>query len=144
MEEQAKVLKHSLATLITTGLIAGAVAAVINIVYMYIYESMGSFDSTYINVYRVALASLIPCIFSGILLFIIYRLVKENAFKVFVGAVAFLTLVSLALPYSIKVSEVAAQNSGIMALTIPMHLVVGLVTILSFIIANKRKSKRIN
>lgn len=137
MEEQARELKHSLAKLITTGLIAGAIAAVINIIYMYIYESMGSFDSDYINVYRVALASLIPCIFSGVLLFMIYRLAKENAFKIFVGVVILLTIVSFVMPFTVKVTEMAAQNSGLIALTIPMHIVVGLVTIISFTSINK-------
>ncbi|MFB1021858.1 MAG: hypothetical protein QMC40_03760, partial [Vicingaceae bacterium] len=65
---------NRLSTLLTTGLLSGVIAALLNIIYMYLHESLTSFSiPEVINIGSVAIASLIPGIISGIFYFILRR-----------------------------------------------------------------------
>ena len=61
-----------LAKLLTTGLISGIIAAILNIIYMNIHETVTSFSiPEVVNLGSISLASIIPGIFSGLYYFML-------------------------------------------------------------------------
>jgi hypothetical protein len=89
--------KHNdrLATLLTTGLISGVFAALLNLIYMYLHESATSFSiPEIINIGSVTMASLIPGIMSGIYYFMLRRVMKDkNALITFLGTLFIFSLI---------------------------------------------------
>jgi hypothetical protein len=137
MEAKADQLKHSLSQSITTGLFAGIIAAAFNLIYFYIYETLTDFSEPLITVYRIALGSLIPAIFAGILFFIIARLVKKNAFKVYTIFIILGTLISLTGPYAVSLSATIEDPTALYIMTFPMHIIVGAVVLILMGIKHK-------
>ena len=129
MKTEAKFLKNTLSDNITTGLIAGIVAALVNVVYFFAYNQFSGFHEPLINIYMVMLASLIPGIFSGILYFIMDRYIQKDTMKGFSFVVILTTLLSLVAPYAVSTTESVNSAEGLFLLTIPMHLIVGLTII---------------
>jgi len=129
MKTDAKYLKNSLSDNITTGLIAGIIAALVNVVYFFAYNQFSNYTEPFINIYMVILASLIPGIFSGILYFIMNRYFKRDTFKAFSIVVILATFTSLLAPYVASISETVVSLRGLFLLTIPMHIIVGLTII---------------
>lgn len=130
MEPKADILKHSLSDYITTGLYAGIISSVLNLLYFFVYDSYSEFSEPLITGYRIALGSLIPAIFAGIIYFMIERLVKKNAFKIYSLFIILGTLISLVGPYAVSLSAVVDNRTALYILTFPMHMIVGAVVLI--------------
>tara|TARA_R110002049_G_scaffold256629_3_gene432092 strand:+ start:7268 stop:7681 length:414 start_codon:yes stop_codon:yes gene_type:complete len=130
MEPKADKLKHSLSQYITTGLFAGIISAIINLGYFFIYETYTDYSEPLITGYRIALGSLIPAIFAGIIYFIVERFVKQNAFRIYSLIIILGTLISLVGPYAVSLSAAIDNPGALYILTFPMHIIVGAVILL--------------
>jgi MFS superfamily sulfate permease-like transporter len=129
MKTEAKYLKNSLSDNITTGLIAGITAAIVNVLYFLAYNQFSGFHEPFVNIYMVILASLIPGIFSGVLYFIINRYFQKDVFKGFSFVIIIATLFSFLGPYALSSVDSVNSSEGLYLLTLPMHFIVGLTII---------------
>tara|TARA_B110000503_G_C7130721_1_gene406705 strand:- start:222 stop:659 length:438 start_codon:yes stop_codon:yes gene_type:complete len=129
--ESVTTQKHNnrLATLLTTGLLSGITAALLNLIYMYLYELATSISiPEVINIGSVAIASLIPGIMSGIYYFMLRRVMTDkNALITFIMTLAVLALVSLLGPLSSELPDGTLTPKGFAGLTIPMHFIAVLI-----------------
>ena len=123
--------KHNnrLATLLTTGLFSGIIAALLNLIYMYLHELVTSFSiPEIINIGSVSIASLIPGIISGIYYFMLRRVMTDkNAFLTFLATLAVVAVVSLLGPLSSELPDGTITPEGFSSLTIPMHVIAVLI-----------------
>lgn len=127
MEPKADYLKHSLSNYLTTGLYSGIIASILNLLYFFLYDSYSDYSVELITGYRIAIGSLIPGIFAGIIYFIVERMVKQNAFKIYTIFIVLGTLLSLLGPYAVSLSETVSDPLALYILTFPMHIIVGVV-----------------
>jgi len=123
-EESAIELRHSLASLLTVGLIAGIIAAGVNIAYMYLYESISGYSyREEVNFMSVAISSIIPGIFAGLGLFMLFRFFSQQTLNIFIAAIIIIGLMSIIFPMAGTPEGVIEENQHhFLWLTIPMHL----------------------
>jgi hypothetical protein len=116
---------NRLSTLLTTGLLSGVIAALLNIIYMYLHESLTSFSiPEVINIGSVAIASLIPGIISGIFYFMLRRVMTDKkAMLTFLITLFVFVLLSLLGPLSSELPNGTITPRGFQGLTIPMHII---------------------
>lgn len=123
-EESALELRDSLASLLTVGLFAGLIAAGINIAYMYLYESMSGYSyKEEVNFMAVAISSIIPGIFAGLGLFMLFRFFPEKTINIFIASMIIIGLMSIIYPLVGTPEGVIDENQNkFLWLTIPMHV----------------------
>jgi len=116
---------NRLSTLLTTGLLSGVIAALLNIIYMYLHESLTSFSiPEVINIGSVTIASLIPGIISGIFYFMLRRIMSDKkAMTTFLITLFVFVLLSLFGPLSSELPNGIITPQGFKGLTIPMHII---------------------
>ncbi len=130
MEPKANYLKHSLSNYLTTGLYSGIIAAVLNLLYFFLYDSYANYSVEMISGYRIVIGSLMPGIFAGIIYFIVERIVKKNAFKMYTTFIILGTLISLLGPYVVSLSETVPDPLALYILTFPMQIIVAAVILI--------------
>lgn len=120
-----------LAKLLTTGLISGIIAAILNIIYMNIHETVTSFSiPEVVNLGSISLASIIPGIFSGLYYFMLRRVSSyKTAFGIFVSTTIVLLGFSLIGPLSTELPDGSLTPYGFVGLTIPMHFICAIIYI---------------
>lgn len=118
-----------LAKLLTTGLISGIIAAVLNIIYMNIHESLTSFTiPEVVNLGSISLASIIPGVFSGLYYFMLRRVSSnKTAFRIFVTTTIVLLGFSLLGPFSTELPDGSLTPNGFVGLTVPMHFICAII-----------------
>ena len=133
--EENQFQKDRLAKLLTVGLISGIIAAGVNICYMYLHESITGFSiPEVINLGSVAISSVIPGIFAGLLYFILRRSMdKSKALKVFVGIVVVAALLSFGGPLASELPDGTPTPDEFAGLTIPMHIIAPFIYIIMLV-----------
>lgn len=129
-----------LGKILTAGLISGVVAAVLNIIYMVAYEAVIDYsERELVNFLSVALSTIIPSVFVGLLYFALRRVMNWSAaFITFIIVVVALTLLSFGGPLSNELPNGADSTSEFVWLTLPMHIIASL----TYIIMITRSVKR--
>jgi hypothetical protein len=122
MEENTRG-KSRLASLLTAGLIAGAIAAVINVCYMFLYESMTGFSlREFVNILSVSISSIVPGAIAGLILFGLLRTKPANAVTIFIIVMIICTIISFIGPLSNELPNGEEMPAEFAGLTIPMHI----------------------
>lgn len=117
--------KDRLAKLLTTGVFSGIIGAGINIVYMYLHESVTGFTiPEVINLSSVAISTLIPGIFVGLFYFVLRRFTTNSkAYMIFGITLLIIALVSMAGPFANELPDGTIAPKEFASLTAPMHLI---------------------
>ncbi len=112
------------------GLIAGIIAAVLNNVYSIAYTAAtGLSAAQFINPGSVTILSALPLLIGSLVYFGLSRW-TDRATLLFVIGTAVLVLLSLGGPFSPTMPDGSPRPEGFVALTLPMHLAVGIASIL--------------
>lgn len=107
---------------------AGLIAALLNNAYGALFGLLTGNSHPLINVVSVSLASLIPMLVAGLAFFILHRLTARAAVLYALGA-GVLAALSLAGPLAGPLPDGSQPPAFFAALTLPMHLIAGLVAI---------------
>ncbi len=105
------------------GLISGAIAAPLNLVWNFVAQSLGSMAPPNF-IFGVIMSSLFPLLIGAILYFLLvkYSNIGKMIFLVVSGV---FTLVSLYGPMQPVMPDGSTAQQGFPLLTIPMHLIAG-------------------
>jgi len=121
--EKAQNTTNLLARLLTVGLLSGVIAAGVNICYMLLYESMTGYSiERYINVLNVAIASIVPGAFAGLLLFATLKGSISKGINVFLIIIIVTAIVSFLGPLNSHLPDGSPMPGEFAGLTIPMHI----------------------
>lgn len=119
----------SLMQFVTGAVLAGIVIAILNNVYHLIYTSVSGVKSSVINVGSVTAFSLIPVFAGAFIYYALSRFTRYSTFLFITGALLF-TFISLAEPLSPTLPDGSPKPEGFVALTVPMHLIAGILTVI--------------
>ena len=113
-----------LAKLLTVGLIAGIIAAAVNVCYMLLYESATGYSmDEYVNILSVSISTLIPAIFISLFYFSLRRVMNcKAALNTFLFVVIGFSLLSFFGPLSNHLPNGEEMPPEFTGLTIPMHI----------------------
>lgn len=121
--------KPGIKTFLSGALISGIVVSILNNVYAMIYTFATDFSlPEVINVVSITMASILPVLVSGMLYFILSRFTTK-ATLIFIMVGALFTVASLAGPLQPQLPDGTPAPAGFTALTIPMHIISGVVTL---------------
>ena len=113
------------------GLIAGVAASILNNIWLLVYPLItGNEVPEIINIGSVTTSSILGLLVGGFVYFVLHRLTKKGTF-IFITAGVVFTFLSLMGP--INMTELPDGNSapeGFALLTIPMHLIAGLASVI--------------
>jgi len=130
---------NSLVKFLSTGLLAGLVAAAVNICYMYLYESMTGYTiDRYINFLNVAIASIVPGVFAGLLFFASLKGSAKNGVNVFLVITIVTAVVSFLGPLNSHLPDGNPMPPEFAGLTVPMHILAPIVYIVMLLRALKK------
>lgn len=114
---------NRLVKIIGAGLLAGVIAAGVNICYMLLYESMTGYSiDRYINVLNVAIASIVPGAFAGLLMFASLKGSTSKGVNIFLIITIALAIVSFLGPLNSHLPDGSPMPGEFAGLTIPMHI----------------------
>jgi hypothetical protein len=112
-----------LVKIIGAGLLAGVIAAGVNICYMLLYESMTGYSiDRYINILNVAIASIVPGAFAGLLMFASLKGSSSKGVNIFLIITIALAIVSFLGPLNSQLPDGSPMPAEFAGLTIPMHI----------------------
>ena len=139
--EENQFEKDRLAKLLTVGLISGVIAAGINICYMYFYESLTGFSyPQYINFLTVAISSIVPSVFAGLLYFSLRRMFKPSkAFSGFLIIMMVVMFISFLGPLNNELPNGKPMPAEFAGLSIPMHIFAPVIYVFMLVRAVPRK-----
>lgn len=135
MEDRSEELRESLGNILIAGLVAGLIAAGINIAYMYLYESLSGYSyREEVNFMSVAIASIVPGVFAGLGLFMLFRFYYARAIKRFINIMIIIGILSIVYPL-VGVPEGVDENyvGDFLLLTIPMHIVATIIYVVMLV-----------
>jgi hypothetical protein len=123
--------RPSLVKILTAALIAGLGAAVLNNVYGAAFTAATGNSLELIGPVSITLASLIPMLVAGVAYYVLARFVPSRANLIFVAGSLLLAALSLAGPLTIgQLPDGSTTPAFFLALTLPMHVIAGLVAAL--------------
>lgn len=121
--EKDQVIDNRLVPLLSTGLFAGIIAAGVNICYMLLYESTtGYSNDEYINFLNVAIASIVPGVFAGLLLFATLKTSVSAGINAFLIITIVAGLISFLGPLNTTLPNGEPMPPEFAGLTVPMHI----------------------
>ena len=122
------------------GLIAGVVAAIINNLYAYVYTAItGVSVPEVIHFGSITGASILPAVVASLVYFALSRFTPK-ATLVFIGIGIVFTLFSFGGPLQSQLPDGTPTPPGFAGLTLPMHLIAGVVvvyTLVKYVSRNK-------
>jgi len=112
------------------GLIAGIISAVLNNLYSVVYTLIiGHGASEIINIGSITGASILPTIVGALLYFGLSKFTTK-ATLIFIIAGIILAIISCAGAFGNELADGTPTPEGFVGLTVPMHLIAGLVAVL--------------
>lgn len=110
-------------------LVAGAIAAILNNLYSFTYTAITGFGvPDVINMGSITMSSFIPAILGALFYFALSRFTSK-ATSIFVVVSVVLIIVSFAGSFAPELPDGTPTPEGFAALTLPMHIIAGLVII---------------
>tara|TARA_B110000046_G_C12983945_1_gene394706 strand:- start:162 stop:587 length:426 start_codon:yes stop_codon:yes gene_type:complete len=113
------------------GLIAGVAAAILNNIWLLVYPlTTGNEVPEIINIGSVTASSILGLLVGGFVYFLLHRLTKKGTF-IFISAGVVFTFLSIMGPINMtELPDGNAAPEGFTLLTIPMHLIAGLASVI--------------
>ena len=113
------------------GLIAGVAAAILNNIWLLVYPlTTGNEVPEIINIGSVTTSSILGLLVGGFVYFLLHRLTKKGTF-IFISAGVVFTFLSIMGPINMtELPDGNAAPEGFTLLTIPMHLIAGLASVI--------------
>lgn len=112
----------TIGTALKAALAAGVVAAVLNLVYYFIYTAAIGIGPSPINPVSTIGASIVPLIVAGVLYFFIAGKLK-NGKTIFTIVTVVLGLLSLASSFQTQLPDGTTAPEGFAVLSAPMHII---------------------
>lgn len=127
---QLQAPKSGASRFITGGVVAGMLCAVLNIGYSYLYtHHTGTHFPHLVSPATIVIASVAAPLLAAFFYFVTANCTRRGRF-IYAATVAVLTLLSLVGPLSPTLPDGAPMPDGFLLLTLPMHLITGLVCLL--------------
>ena len=113
------------------GLIAGVAATILNNIWLLVYPlTTGNEVPEIINIGSVTASSILGLLVGGFVYFLLHRLTQKGTF-IFISAGVVFTFLSLMGPINMtELPDGNAAPEGFTLLTIPMHLIAGLASVI--------------
>lgn len=115
-------LNITIGTALKAAVAAGVVAAVLNLVYYFIYTSAIGIGPSPITPVTTTASSLVPLLIAGILFFFLAKKLN-NGTTIFTLVVVVLGLLSLYSSFQTQLPDGTTAPEGFAALSAPMHLI---------------------
>jgi hypothetical protein len=116
---------------LTAGILAGVASAIINNLYRVLYSMLygSAVAGDVVHIASVSGASIMTSIIGGLVYFLLHKFAPNKAAKVFKVIVVVVVLLSLSGPLSAELPDGRPTPPGFPGLTIPMHVIAGLVAL---------------
>ncbi|MGQ0600207.1 MAG: hypothetical protein ACT4QE_00765 [Anaerolineales bacterium] len=112
---------------LTSALIAGVIAAVINNTYSLVYTAITGNSITLVGPIGITIASILPILIGGLGYSIVARFVPARATLIFTVGTLVLAALSLSAVFGSQLPDGSTAPAWFAALTAPMHIIAGVV-----------------
>ncbi|MBX9782149.1 MAG: hypothetical protein K2X48_02545 [Chitinophagaceae bacterium] len=115
-------MKIQFTSVLKAALASGAIAAVLNLIYLFAYKAATGINAPVINTGSVTGASIVPLLVAGVVFFFLAGKLK-NGKTIYTVMAIVLGLLSLGGSFQSQLPDGSAAPGGFALLTAPMHLI---------------------